>query len=120
MPPRWLPASGCPLILLGGKRVKQVQLRIAEAGEMVLNLEFVQACNRLSVRIFSDAYAKRLPLRLRYEIGTYAAARTGNAELCPGWIASRFIFAIKVVRARPSLAAAPFEPPTTPSVCWRV
>lgn len=32
--------TDCPLILRGGERVKQVQLRIAEAGEMMLNLEW--------------------------------------------------------------------------------
>ena len=36
------------------------------------------------------------------------------------YVPSRFILEIKVVRGRPSRAAAPFRPPTTPSVCWRV
>jgi hypothetical protein len=47
-------------------------------------------------------------------------AHTGTAELCPRLMPSRFILEIKVVRFRPSRAAAPFRPPTTPSVCWRV
>jgi hypothetical protein len=54
------------------------------------------------------------------DIGTYAAARTGNAELCPRLIPSRLILEIKVVRGRPSRAAAPSRPPTAPSVCSRV
>jgi hypothetical protein len=54
------------------------------------------------------------------EIGTEASVRTGNTEVCPNVIPSRFIMDIKVVRFTPSRAAAPFRPPTTPSVCWRV
>ena len=54
------------------------------------------------------------------QIGTDVAARTSNAELCARLIPSRLILEIKVVRGRPSRAAAPPRPPTAPSVFWRV
>src|ERR1700692_437439 len=52
--------------------------------------------------------------------GRPITAHTGTAELCPRLMPSRFILEINVVRGRPSRAAAPSRPPTTPSVCWRV
>jgi hypothetical protein len=47
---------------------------------------------------------------------TDALARAGGDDFSKGPIPRRLIFAIKVVRGRPSRAAAPFGPPTTPSV----
>jgi len=48
------------------------------------------------------------------------AARATANDLSEGLIPSRLILAIKVVRGRPSRAAAPFRPPMTPPVCCRV
>jgi hypothetical protein len=53
-------------------------------------------------------------------IGTYATARTGNAELYSRLMPSRCILAIKVVRGRPSRMAARFGPQTAPPICGRV
>jgi hypothetical protein len=51
---------------------------------------------------------------------TEATDRACSAKLRRGLMPSRLIMEIKVVRFRPRRAAAPFGPPTTPSVRRRV
>jgi len=55
-----------------------------------------------------------------YRGGCYATACAREAKRCARLIPNRRILEIKVVRRRPSRAAAPFGPPITPLVRVRV